>query len=149
MDVDDATLVTVTLNRQDARALLATALDFLDDPLTDEPKHMAVLSLACQLSQALRDGAALFDCAASRQLRQGKRHDTGPRVAPSAAESHRTSQPAAGEGLLGYALFFARLMGPVPRTRPRVSVPAWFLGALVDFALGHFEMGARPTPPAA
>ena len=121
MDADDATPVTVTLNRQDARALLATALDFLDHPSADEPKQMAVLALACQLSRALRDGAALFDEAASRQLRHGTRQDTGPRVAPSAAESHRTSQPVAGEGLLGYALFFARLMGPVPRTRPRVS----------------------------
>jgi hypothetical protein len=148
MDVHDATLVTVTLAREDAKVLLATAVELLDNPLDDDRKQMAVLALACQLSQALRDGASLFDEAVPPQLCQGKPQGTGSRAAPSPAESHSTSQPAARDGSLGYALFFARLMGPVPRTRPRVSVPAWFLSALVDFALGHFEMG-HPTSPAA
>lgn len=54
MATPEATPVAVTLDRADAHTLLSAALGALDLPLADDPERMALLSLACQLSRALR-----------------------------------------------------------------------------------------------
>jgi hypothetical protein len=45
--------VSVVLDRDDARTLASLALAKLDEPEAT-PEHLALLSLACQLRQALR-----------------------------------------------------------------------------------------------